>query len=206
MTNQESPDEEVVTKQSIALDEAHNVILFLKETHLYDERDALIISMRVIESALRAEQQEQEPSDFLHRLRQLNKERCEQNFKHSITSWNIMEWGCALAGEAGELCNVLKKIQRERDGIAGSRIDGDSTKAIADELADVIIYGDLLAELCGIDIAEAVANKFNETSAKVDYKQTLTASPPATPTQDTVDAKQDKDRYEIPAFLRKNND
>lgn len=120
-----------------------------------------------------------EAGSFLDNLRQMNKERCEQNFKHAITSWNIMEWGCALAGEAGELCNVLKKVQRERDGIEGSRVEGDSMKAIADELADVIIYGDLLAELCGIDIADAIASKFNETSKKVGYTNTLYARPPA---------------------------
>ncbi len=116
---------------------------------------------------------EERERDFLARLRLFNKERCEQNFKHAITAWNIMEWGCALAGEAGELCNVLKKVKREQDGIAGSRIEGDGQKAIADELADVIIYADLLAQHCGIDLASAIASKFNETSAKVGYNRAL---------------------------------
>lgn len=51
-------------------------------------------------------------------------------------------WRCnELAGEAGEVCNVLKKIHRERLGIAGSRAIKDD---LADELADVMICVDLI--------------------------------------------------------------
>lgn len=30
-------------------------------------------------------------------------------------------WGNAMAGEAGEACNVIKKLERERYGLKGSR-------------------------------------------------------------------------------------
>ena len=53
-----------------------------------------------------------------------------------------------LAGEAGELCNVLKKIYREQIGIAGTRATKDQ---LADELADVVICVDLCAMTAGIE-------------------------------------------------------
>ena len=75
--------------------------------------------------------------------------------------------GNELAGEVGELCNVLKKIERERIGIIGSR----ATKQDAiDEIADVVICADLIAEDLGINLAEAVKQKFNKTSIKYEFK------------------------------------
>lgn len=53
-----------------------------------------------------------------------------------------LSWRCnELAGEAGEVCNVLKKLHRERLGIVGSRATKDD---LADELADVMICVDLV--------------------------------------------------------------
>ncbi|EQB10411.1 MazG-like family protein [Novosphingobium lindaniclasticum] len=72
--------------------------------------------------------------------------------------------GNELAGEAGEACNVIKKIERERLGIAGSR---DTVAHLAEELADVVICADLIAMAEGIDLDAAVARKFNATSQKV---------------------------------------
>jgi NTP pyrophosphatase (non-canonical NTP hydrolase) len=69
-----------------------------------------------------------------------------------------------MAGEAGEACNVAKKIERERRGIRGSRA---TLADLADELADVVICVDLMAAGEGIDLAAAVARKFNATSEKV---------------------------------------
>jgi len=69
-----------------------------------------------------------------------------------------------LAGETGEACNVGKKIERERLGIAGSR---DTIEHLAEELADVVICADLVAMGEGVDLEAAVVNKFNATSEKV---------------------------------------
>lgn len=71
--------------------------------------------------------------------------------------------GNEMAGEAGEVCNVIKKLDRERMGIRGSR---DTVEHLAEELADVIICVDLIAASMNIDLAGAVAAKFNGTSAK----------------------------------------
>lgn len=78
-----------------------------------------------------------------------------------------------LAGEVGEACNVAKKIERERLGIAGSRA---TVAQLAEELADVVICADLVAMGEGIDLDEAVAAKFNATSEKIGLPQRLSAA------------------------------
>lgn len=72
--------------------------------------------------------------------------------------------GNELAGETGEACNVIKKLERERLGIAGSR---DTVSHLAEELADVVICADLIADTYGIDLWAAIRAKFNATSNKI---------------------------------------
>lgn len=71
--------------------------------------------------------------------------------------------GNALAGEVGEACNVVKKLARQRLGLRGSRVTTDD---LAEEIADVIIYADLLAKHFNIDLDSAIRAKFNRTSDK----------------------------------------
>jgi NTP pyrophosphatase (non-canonical NTP hydrolase) len=78
--------------------------------------------------------------------------------------------GNELAGECGEACNIIKKIERERRGIRGSRA---TLRQLADELADVIICVDLIALYEGIDVWESVKRKFNETSRNNNLDTTL---------------------------------
>jgi len=56
----------------------------------------------------------------------------------SNVDWRVNE----LCGEVGEVCNIIKKLHRERCGVRGSRATKDD---LADELADAIICLDLLA-------------------------------------------------------------
>lgn len=71
--------------------------------------------------------------------------------------------GNELAGEVGEACNVIKKLEREQLGLIGSRATvGD----LAEELADGVICIDLIAMDLDIDIGAAVKAKFNKTSEK----------------------------------------
>ena len=74
---------------------------------------------------------------------------------------NLLFFGCELAGEVGEACNIIKKLEREHLGIVGSR---SSTKKLAEELADVVIVVDMIASMEGIDLALAITEKFNKTS------------------------------------------
>lgn len=72
-----------------------------------------------------------------------------------------------LSKAAGKLQNLVKKLEREKLGIPGSRT---SHAELAKELADVIICTDLIAMDAEIDLWEAVRSKFNATSEKVGLK------------------------------------
>lgn len=89
-------------------------------------------------------------------FREANVRRCETVF-HTLAEYSGMDWGCCLAGEVGELCNLLKKRRR------GDQV---SDQAIAGEIGDVIAYLDLLAARLGIDLARAAREKFNRKSAE----------------------------------------
>lgn len=79
-----------------------------------------------------------------------------------------------LAGEVGEACNVIKKLERERIGLVGSR---DTKEHLAEELADIVICTDLVAMDAGIDLGAAIAAKFNATSEKNGLATRLSISP-----------------------------
>lgn len=91
--------------------------------------------------------------------------------------------GNELAGEAGEACNVIKKLERERMGIRGSLATLDD---LAQELADVVICADLIAMSASIDLDQAVAAKFNATSEKVGLATRLLAKVVSVPERSEV--------------------
>ncbi len=82
--------------------------------------------------------------------------------------------GNEFAGEAGEVCNVIKKLERERLGIRGSR---DTVEHLAEELADAVMTADLIANHVGIDLAAAIVAKFNATSEANGIPVRLTTAP-----------------------------
>jgi NTP pyrophosphatase (non-canonical NTP hydrolase) len=105
---------------------------------------------------------------MLEALRIANVARHEEwDVDNQIT---LLYLGNELAGEIGEACNVIKKLERERMGIRGSR---DTIEHLAEELADGIICIDLAAAYCGIDLSRAVRTKFNLTSAARGLKTRL---------------------------------
>jgi NTP pyrophosphatase (non-canonical NTP hydrolase) len=75
--------------------------------------------------------------------------------------WTETDLGCALAGEVGELCNMLKKRKRKKH-----KGDNISKKECGKEMADVLAYLLVLAEKMDIDITEAYVDKFNEVSRR----------------------------------------
>lgn len=75
--------------------------------------------------------------------------------------WTPSDWACALAGEVGEMCNWIKKMKRD------DKIDPNE---IAKELADIVIYADLIASHMDIDLEESIINKFNEVSTRIGSK------------------------------------
>ena len=77
---------------------------------------------------------------------------------HSGTDWTINDWMTALVGEVGEAANLCKKLRRHDFTLDAGR------PRIAQELADVAIYLDLLANACGIDLGDAIRDTWNAKS------------------------------------------
>jgi NTP pyrophosphatase (non-canonical NTP hydrolase) len=105
-----------------------------------------------------------------------NRVRCEspRGFNHTLDSWSMSDWLTAVAGELGEAANVVKKLNRVRDGIPGNDKTPDELKdMLRDEVADTFIYLDLFAQACGFRLHDAVVDKFNRTSAKIGFGGTI---------------------------------
>ncbi len=103
-------------------------------------------------------------------LREANTKRLPQfkNAKgssaHNATDgsdWSPAQWLQALVGEVGEYANLRKKF--ERGDISEQQFKEEASK----EIADIQIYLDILAFRLGIDLSDAVVNKFNEVSRRV---------------------------------------
>lgn len=75
-----------------------------------------------------------------------------------ITDWDLSEWCLAAFGELGEAANLIKKMNR-----------GESIPLLdlQREIADTVIYLDLLSSRAGFNLGDAVREKFNLKSAKI---------------------------------------
>ena len=117
---------------------------------------------------------------FLERLRTANIERDKEVFKDT-GKWSNMQWGCAIAGEVGELCNILKKQERGdsfyNDNACFSEIAPIGNNhfyiEVSKEIADILIYLDIFCHINNINIEMAVTSKFNEVSKRVGSTVTL---------------------------------
>jgi len=101
----------------------------------------------------------------LDRLPQFRDKRgviCHANSDGS--DWSPSDWMTAVSGEVGELASEIKALRRgDYAGIERSFI----TKKVAHEAADIVIYLDLLVSQFGIDLGEAITEKFNIVSERV---------------------------------------
>lgn len=101
-----------------------------------------------------------------------NRTRCEakNGFNHRLDSWSLSDWMTATMGELGESANIIKKLNRVRDGIPGNTLTPEQLRSeLAMELADVAIYLDLLVQAAGFDMQVIREAKFAITSAKIGY-------------------------------------
>lgn len=117
-------------------------------------------------------------------FRAANVARCVKWHPAGIASWSPSDWLTAVTGELGELASLLKMRNRERDNLPGNKFS-PTDKQIADELADVLTYLDLLAEVLGVDLGRAAAEKFNEVSERVGFPDriAITAAPHSAATE-----------------------
>jgi NTP pyrophosphatase (non-canonical NTP hydrolase) len=104
----------------------------------------------------------------------VNYERCLRWHPAGIDSWSLADWAVALAGETGELCNVVKKLNRVRDGLTGNKETKEQLiSALRAEAADIYLYLDLFCQRVGFDLAEAVRDKFNSVSMRNGFPERL---------------------------------
>jgi NTP pyrophosphatase (non-canonical NTP hydrolase) len=88
--------------------------------------------------------------------------KSDKNDKADGSDWSPLEWGGALAGEVGELLNIIKKVRR------GDLTMEEARPMIAAECADVQCYLDLVSLKCGVELGDATIEKFNAVSERVD--------------------------------------
>lgn len=102
-----------------------------------------------------------------------NRARCEAatGFHHPLSSWSMSDWMTATVGELGEAANVIKKLNRYRDGVPGNKKSEAELRAdLESELADTFIYLDLLAQAAGVDLPRAVRQTFDRKSREIGYE------------------------------------
>jgi NTP pyrophosphatase (non-canonical NTP hydrolase) len=123
------------------------------------EERAFNVLRQAITTVSDGEQPVEDPIHYCPSLRHANIARQQEIY--GGRPFGMLYWATALAGEVGEACNIIKKIERERLGHPGKR----ATKAdLAKEMADVATYLDLLANEEDIDLNQAVIDNFNEAS------------------------------------------
>ena len=116
-------------------------------------------------------------AQFLEVLRLTNRTRCERwHDPDRKNEWNLADWSNAMVAEAGEMAGKIKKIRRLETNTVSRESEQDREELIqmvADEMADVIIYMDLLADRLAIDLETATREKFNRTSVEFGFPERL---------------------------------
>lgn len=112
----------------------------------------------------------------LHQFSLANRSRCESEvgFNHKLESWSMSDWMTAILGELGEAANIVKKLNRVRDGIPGNKeSETELREKLSSELADTFIYLDLFAQRAGVNLSRAIAIAFNRKSRDIGYPRIL---------------------------------
>jgi NTP pyrophosphatase (non-canonical NTP hydrolase) len=87
---------------------------------------------------------------FLQELRAANKARNDE-WQNVGKPFSLVFWANELAGEAGETCNILKKLDREHNyQVRGSRA---TLAALTEELSDVVICCDLTGMFLDVEFS-----------------------------------------------------
>jgi NTP pyrophosphatase (non-canonical NTP hydrolase) len=114
----------------------------------------------------------------LETIRAVNVERAQRwhkGFPYGDDDWSGADWSNAMCGEVGEAANVVKKIRRLETGTMqiGEPELEYLRQQLGHEIADVILYADLLAAYYGIDLASVITQKFNLVSEKYGFPERL---------------------------------
>ncbi len=109
----------------------------------------------------------------------INKARCDR-WHEGTEPWVGSDWSNAMQGEAGEAGNVVKKLRRIETGVVGRNDDPKDVLLVklAEEIADTFLYLDLLATYYGIDLPQAIVDKFNAVSEREGFAERLVMQGP----------------------------
>lgn len=97
-------------------------------------------------------------------------------FPDNEDGWTIVDWSNAMCGEAGEVANVVKKIRRHDFGLHAAndppRMDLVLNN-LANEIGDVLLYLDLLAQSQGLSLEACVIHTFNRVSEREGFQDRI---------------------------------
>jgi len=109
-------------------------------------------------------------------LQAANRALCEEIY-YRLDEWSATDWACAMGGEAGEVLNQVNKLRRLCDGpdkpYNAGIVRSEVIRAIGRELADVVIYADLLASRLRLCLGDCVAETFNATSKAINSSKRI---------------------------------
>ena len=83
-------------------------------------------------------------------LQQALEDESDEMFGDRWRRGSRLYWATSLAGEVGELCNLVKR--EARDGT-------DLTPQVGEEIADIVITSFLMASVLGLRIEDVVTRK-----------------------------------------------
>jgi NTP pyrophosphatase (non-canonical NTP hydrolase) len=112
-------------------------------------------------------------------VRELNLARCFRWHPNvGVADWKPVQWSNATAGEVGEMCNAVKKLERVEQGLQqkkGPATRSEAIMAIAKELGDLFLYADLTASRLGLRIEDCIRYAFNKTSEQEGFPERIEA-------------------------------
>ena len=102
-------------------------------------------------------------------FQELNARRSRETWQHDVSNsgqdspWPWQNWALCVAGEAGELCNLTKKVLRGDFPLTDAKAD------LLRELADIITYADLMISSLNASTENVVLSKFREVSHRLGW-------------------------------------
>ena len=119
-----------------------------------------------------------EKGDFLSRLREASLSRCERwHGPAGVSDWEPVRWSNAMCGEAGEVANAIKKLDRHDQSMQQNDMKGltrdELVQKVATEIGDVAVYLDLLAARLGLSFEDCIRDTFNRISEREGFPERL---------------------------------
>lgn len=119
----------------------------------------------------------EQSSRTFEEVRAINVARCIRwHGPAGVHDWSVVDWSNAMAGEAGEVCNAVKKYRRVENNMVQKEGPQDLDAArdkIAMEIGDTFLYLQLLAEHLGLRIEDCIVNTFNRVSEREGFPERL---------------------------------